>query len=215
MSNAKKTLWLVIPAAALLTAGSLSAQCSVTRAEVEDAIKAGATGEDLYNQYGSCTSTGTASQTAPASRSGPRAVGDKLNTFVNFNINWERIEACGYHPQREEADCAVEIRQPFGYGGAIGAGPGSFEWVMLCVNLGAGLVPVGTGQVHVHDSPGGIPTWDFGVVVQGNPALAGRLNNGATLPARAILSWAIIPPANCNWAPVWGNWANFRLRLDP
>jgi hypothetical protein len=217
--NAKKSLWLVVPAIALMCAGSAWAQCTVTRSQIEDAIKAGATGDDLYNQYGSCTSsdtpTGTASQFPQGSQSVPRAIGNKLNTFVNFNINWERIEACGYHPQRQEADCAIEILRNTGYGGPICVGPGSFEWVELCVNFGAGLVPVGIGQVHVHDAAGQLPPWDFGVVVQGNPQIAGRLKNGATFPARAILSWAIIPPANCNWAPVFGNWANFRLRLDP
>jgi hypothetical protein len=219
MFLSRKALCLALPAAVLLSAGPLAAQCTVTRSQIESALASGATGDQLYAQYGTCTSNDTpsSSTTSPSldDESGIRVMTDEANTFVNFNINWERIESCGYHPQRAEADCAVEIRQPFGFAGAIGAGPGSFEWVLLCVNLGAGLVPLGTGQVHVHDAPGQVAPWDFGVVIQPNPQLSGRLKNGASFPARAILSWAVVPPANCNWAPVFGNWANFRLRLDP
>jgi hypothetical protein len=214
MVRSKNVLWLTLFALTFIAAVTpLHAQCTVSRSQIEAELAAGATGDDLYTKYGNCTASSTA-MVAPAS--GITAITDEANTFVNFNINWERIESCGYHPQREEADCAIEIRQNGGYGGPICAAGGSHEWVMLCVNFGAGLVPVGTGEVHVHDAPAGaVAPWDFGVVVQGAPRLTGLLNNGATLPARAILSWAIIPPANCNWAPVWGNWANFRLRLDP
>lgn len=214
MFHARKALWLALPALVLLAGNAaVATPCNVTRSQINSAIASGATASDLYNSYGGCTSSDTPSF---ASRQGMSRIADDLNVFTNFNVNWERIEACGYHPQRQEADCAVEIRQVNGYGGIIGAGAGSFEWVQLCVNFGAGLVPVGIGQVHVHDAPAGaIAPWDFGVVVQGQPAISGRLKNGATFPARAILSWAVLPPANCAWAPPFGNWADFRLRMDP
>jgi hypothetical protein len=212
----------------LLLAGvpALQAQtCTVSRSQVESELASGTTGDVLYTKYGNCTSTDSTS--SPTSTSALSSVGDdialgvdELNVIINpagASQFYEAIQSCGYHPQREEAECALDIRQAFGFGGAIGAGPGSHEWVLFCAGIGAGgaLVPINISGVHVHDAPGQAPRWDFGVAIQANPALQGRANNGASIQARAILSWALIPPLNCNWVPVWGNWANFRLRLDP
>jgi hypothetical protein len=37
--------------------------------------------------------------------------------------------------------------------------------------------------------------------------------DGATRRVRSILSWALTP-TNCNYAPIWGNALNYRIRLD-
>lgn len=224
MSRSKGYLRLVVSGfVLLLLAGfqSLQAQCPVSRSQVEAELADGVTGEELYTKYGSCAGTTSVATLDAAYIGGDVELGvDALNMIINppgSSQFWEALQACGYHPQREEAECAIDIRQSFGFGGAIGAGAGSHEWVLFCAGIGAGgaLVPINISGVHIHDAPGQNPRWDFGVAIQANPALHARLNNGATLPARAILSWAIVPPMNCNWAPVWGNWANFRIRLDP
>ena len=226
MSRSMGYLRLVVSGfALLLLAGfqSLQAQCP-SRSVVEAELANGVTGEELYTKYGNCgvSSSGTLSSALDVAYSNEDVeLGvDALNVIINppnSSQFWEALQACGYHPQREEAECAIDIRQSFGFGGAIGAGAGSHEWVLFCAGIGAGgaLVPINISGVHIHDAPGQNPRWDFGVAIQANPALHQRLNNGATLQARAILSWAIVPPLNCNWAPVWGNWANFRIRLDP
>lgn len=218
MSHARRSSSSILGVAPLLLASvmALEAQepCPSSRADVEAEIAAGATGEELYQRYGHCNAGEILAATAP---SVPKRVVDKANTFISFNTNWERIESCGYHPQREELQCALEIRRSTGYAGQIGAGPGSHEWVLFCVNFGTGLRPVGLGQVHVHDAGAGAPTppWDFGVAVQAGSVLAGHLNSGRELQGKAILSWALVPPQDCFWDPLWGQWANFRIRLDP
>lgn len=224
MSSMKRIGWAVLTVTIVAGSSVASAQqtCTVTRSQVEADIQAGVPDDEIQRRYSNCraadSTTGTTASIMDASGIG--LVTDEQNmlfTPAGSSTFWEALQACGYHPQREELDCAIDIRQSFGFGGPIGGGPGSHEWVLFCAGIGAGgaLVPINIGQVHLHDAPGANPRWDFGVVVQANPALAGLANNGATIPGRAILSWAIIPPANCNWAPVWGNWANFRFRLDP
>lgn len=222
MSHGKEIVRLGIFGLALLCLGGQAAfgQCTVTRSQVLADLEAGYSAEELQAKYAGCVSpdpSGTSTTSLfVQEESGVDLELDAANTpAFSGNTSYERIQSCGYHPQREEAVCSIEIRQTGGFGGRICVAPGSTEYVLLCVNLGAGLVPIHTGTVHVHDAPAGaVAPWDFGVVIQANPALASRANNGATLPARAILSWAI-PPANCNAVPVWGNAVNFRLRLDP
>jgi hypothetical protein len=208
----------------------LSAQstCTVTRNQILADRAAGLTSEQIRAKYAGCTAasstaaTSTAEtvpspadldQPAPENPSNPpyQIITDTGSTA------YEAITSCGYHPQREELACTVEIRQRFGFGGGIGAGPGSHEYVLFCVDYGdgAGLVPVHTNGFHIHDEGFGVnPNWYFSAIVQSNDRLLGLANNGITLKARAILSWAV-PPAGCFGAPWWGNQADFRIRLDP
>ncbi len=134
---------------------------------------------------------------------------------------YEAMTSCGYHPQRKMAACVIEIRQRFGFGGVPGGGPGSLEHVLFCVDLGAGLVPINVGNVHVHDEAFGVPPrWYFAAMIPANQALSARPLNGTTYGARTVLSWFFVPPltvAACNggWARPWGNRIDFRIRLDP
>ncbi len=193
------------------------AQCLVSRSQVEADAAAGFSEEELAVKYAGCTaSDDETGETAAVAAGRAGNVTSQLNIITNTGSTfYERITQCGYHPQREEAVCAVEIRQNFGFGGQICQGRGSHEWVLLCVDFGGGLVPIHTGGVHVHDAiPGSVPPWDFGVVIQANPRLAGLPNAGQTLRARTILSWFFVP-TGCNYVPIWGNQADFRIRLDP
>lgn len=224
MSSVKKVGWVWILGLALLVAGSSAASaqnCTVTRSQVEADVMAGLGPDELQTKYAGCVSGDSTSAASTYELAFEESEVDVVTGRTNSpafsgNTSWERIQACGYHPQREEAVCAIDILRTTGYGGRICVAPGSTEYVLLCVALpGGGLVPIHTGTVHIHDAPAGaVPPWDFGVVIQANPRLASLANNGATLPARAILSWAI-PPANCNAVPIWGNAVNFRIRLDP
>ena len=92
--------------------------------------------------------------------------------------------------------------------------------MQFCVDTGFGLSPVNVSGVHLHDEAFGVaPNWYLTAVVAADgdrhPNLFSAPLNGRTLRARAILSWAINPFGNCNFVPIWGNQADFHIRLDP
>lgn len=231
MSHTRVVAWTLLALALVGGASaSFAAPCSVTKDEIAAALAAGIPEDQLYAQYGGCVAQDpgpdpgavcTVGGTLPALDTGD--VTDAINptwppTQVITNTGstyYEALTSCGYHPQRKMAACVVEIRQRFGFAGVPGFGPGSFEHVLLCVDLGLGLVPINVGNVHVHDEAFGVPPrWYFATLIPANQALAARPLNGTTYAARAILSWAWAPN-NCNFRPVWGNQIDFRIRLDP
>lgn len=210
-------------AAAILLPGQVTAQTSdecdskALREQITELIHAGAPQEEIEAKAADCA------RTEPLRGEGELLLSNQAEaqtTTPTGSIFWEQIDACGYHPQRRELDCAVEVTQRFGFAGTPpGApgfnGPGSWEWIQFCVDFGAGLVPINLSAVHVHDEAYGVnPPWYYGISVQANPALHTALVNGQTLRARAILSWTLIP-TGCNFIPIWGNQADFRIKLDP
>lgn len=211
--------------ASLLLLGALAAssvqakECFVSRDQVLDDIKQGLSGQELQERYAGCKDLETPSFSKLNAVLGTAALAQPASKLTIKNTGstfWEAITSCGYHPQRKELTCPIEIRQRFGFGGPPAVQPsGSFEYVLFCVNYGFGLQPVNTNGVHVHDEVFGVsPNWYFTSVVPADQRLFSQPLNGRTLRARAILSWAI-PPAGCNFNPIWGNQADFRIRLDP
>lgn len=193
---------LVLPAAAA------AQSCDeLSREKVEQHLADGMTPEEITAMYEPCL----------ADAALPTA---KQSTTPTGSVFWEEIDACGYHPQRRELECAVEVKQRFGFSGTPPGtpgwnGPGSWEWIIFCVDYGAGLVPVNVSAVHVHDEPWGVnPSWYYGVAVAADPTLHATLVNGQTLRARAILSWTVLPNS-CTFNPPWGNQADFKIKLDP
>lgn len=220
-------------ALAASTSTILAQPCSISKDQIQAQLNAGATPEELYAQYGNCAASdpGSAPGDVCASTTASPAATDSDERMLAAIINpswppyqiitntgstyYEAMTSCGYHPQKKQAACVIEIRQRFGFAGVPGGGPGSFENVLFCVDLGAGLVPINVGTVHVHDEAFGVqPRWYFAALIPANGALAARPLNGMTYAARAILSWAWAPN-NCNFRPVWGNQIDFRIRLDP
>jgi hypothetical protein len=209
-----------------LTAGASFAQCTATRQQVQADVNAGMTAEELNAKYSGCTANDSTPVTASAATvsedqlavaavtPAPTSPASQIITNTGSTF-YEALKSCGYHPQREELACTVEIRQRFGFSGPICNGPGSHEFVLFCVDYGAGLVPVNVNGFHIHDEMFGVnPNWYFAAVVQSDWRLLSLPNNGRTLKARAILSWGF-PVLNCAAAPTWGNQADFRIRLDP
>ena len=212
----KLTLSILLPIAAwvYLPQVSAAATCQVSRDEVQKMLAKGADPVELSAKLAGCVAKEINTVTGAPGLVATNAIGQSIkDTGSTF---YEALTSCGYHPQRKELTCPIEIRQPFGFGGAPALQPvGSYEYVLFCVNSGAGMVPVNTNGVHVHDEAFGAgPNWYFSAVVPANQQLFSQPLRGQTLRARAILSWGL-PPANCGFTPIWGNQADFRIRLDP
>ncbi|HKP62168.1 MAG TPA: hypothetical protein VJV78_35795 [Polyangiales bacterium] len=146
----------------------------------------------------------------PAARLRARACG-KI-PFVG-SLYWEQMPCCGYDPQEYTFACPIEILRDSGFGAP--AYPGSFEHVLVCVDYGAGLVPVARDWVHLADNISGTrPIWNFAALpkVFDQGFLAQHFDNLA-YPARAVLSWSI-EPADCQQTPIWGHAVDFKIRLD-
>ena len=199
--------------------GVQAATCPPDRNDIESSLKAGETPDEISKDLAQCLPPPVDS-TAPSGAAASKAATNFVQVVSapgGSSTAWEAIEACGYHPQRKEAACPVQIRRMTGYGGPICAALGSTEFVLFCVDFGTGLEPIHVNGFHLHDSID-IPTWDFAAVVQSNAKLLARPSNGQSLRARAILSWMINPMTGavpCNFVPVWGNRSDFRIRLDP
>ncbi|MFO1418546.1 MAG: hypothetical protein U1E83_07725 [Methylotetracoccus sp.] len=128
------------------------------------------------------------------------------------SLYFEEMSCCGYDPQRRTFACPVKIKQPFGFGPA--ENPGSREYVLNCVADASGaLQPVGLDSVHLADSQF-VPSWQFAVVTNGHRNLdLIQPTNGQERRARSILSWNFVP-TGCNYQPIWGNWLDYKIRLD-
>lgn len=238
MSHSKAAVYALLVLALIGATPMAQAQCSVTKDQMTALLAQGYTETQLYSLYGTCSAndplppggvcienggTFNAAGDPAAEKSGDDQLMDALNPWTpttqiitnTGSVFYEALTSCGYHPQKKQAACAIEIRQRFGFGGMPGGGPGSNEHVLFCVDLGAGLVPINIGSVHLHDERFGVPPrWYFAALIPANTALASRPLDGTTYGARAILSW-LWAPTNCNFRPVWGNQIDFRIRLDP
>jgi hypothetical protein len=205
---------------------TVHAVCTATRQQVLADLNAGLTAEDINAKYSGCVANDSTPVTG-SSALVPSEGSEKVASFPNpqtpstetitntGSTLYEAIKDCGYHPQRKELGCTVEIRQRFGFGGNVCAAAGSHEFVLFCVDYGVGLVPVNVNGFHIHDEGFGVnPNWYFQAVVQSDWKLLSQPYKGQTLKARAILSWGT-PVLACNGAPTWGNQADFRIRLDP
>jgi hypothetical protein len=215
---------VTLTAAALVIIGSAQSEaqtCIVSRERILAEVAQGVSPEELEKKYAGCVAEQPADAAvksleqmlAPNPVVLPpylpsESIKDTGSTY------WEALKSCGYHPQREEANCVFEVRQRFGFGGPVGT-PGSHEYLLFCADLGGGLVPIHTNGVHLNDeSWGQPPRWSISATIQSNPRLLSLRNDGRTLRGRVILSWQI-PPSSCNFQPIWGNQSDFRFRLDP
>jgi hypothetical protein len=190
--------------------GGANPNCTATRSQIEADALSGLTYAQIQAKYAGCQGQPSSQKYFP--------IYNDYKVWTNFNINWEFLDSCGYHPQAGFLACTIEIEDTTGYLGKPGAGPVSFENVLFCLdfNDGNGLVPIGLGNVHVHDEAFGVnPSWWFSVAIPDNAKLFGTPLNGKTYYARALLSW-LFAPANCGDNLItWGGWLDFKVRLDP
>jgi len=198
---------------------------SVTsREEVAKALQAGIEPEQISEIHSACYPPVEPVFNEDEEAKAASEVQNELNFVIStWNIYYEELTDCGYHPQRRELVCVVKLKQQSGYGGTppYPANMGSFEWVKFCVfhfTHPIGWESVNISAVHVHDRPeiAMLPPYYYGVVIQANPRLHQALVNGQTLWARAALSWGALPSAQA-WCPpgYWGNSKFLKIKLDP
>lgn len=127
---------------------------------------------------------------------------------------YERMRCCGYDPQKKQFACPVEITLPYGFGAAHF--PGSYEYVLNCVDFGGGFEPVAADRVHLADEIYGVqPIWHFAVIANARERLRKQPLQGQTLRARSLLSWNTAPSSCYDNQIVWGNALDYKIRLDP
>lgn len=166
--------------------------------------------QELYKKFEYCLKAADGNSEA-ATRLRDRACGKV--PFVG-SLYWEQMPCCGYDPQEQTFACPIEILRDTGYGAA--QFPGSFEHVLVCVDYGAGMVPVARDWVHLADNISAArPIWNFAALPQVYDEKFLSLHyNSQTYRARAILSWNIAPNS-CAQPPIWGHAVDFKIRLDP
>ncbi len=204
-------------------AAPAQAQCDdATRAEFAADVASGFTDAQLESKYSACrgaSAVGTCKSTSLDLAELSDAydnVTDAVKSIINYNVSYEQLNGCGYHPQAELVACDVEIKRTTGYGGFPG---GTFEHVLFCFDCDRnGTWEFNTrGFVHVTDNvaAGPTPSWYHLAYSTTFHAPAGcTANNGGQGNVRAILSWAAAP-ATCTSVPFWGNIVNFTNRRDP
>jgi hypothetical protein len=191
------------------------------RAKYVSDVEAGLSEDELEEIYGHCRDYAEPSE-CPVESSKAKAGGTSspFQQITNFNIGFERMTGCGYHPQAEMVACNVEIRLPFGFGGFGSAPTGSFEHVLFCFDCDRnGTFEFTTaGNVHVTDlAPGQAnlaPYYMLAYATTFHAPAGCTNNNGGGSNVTAILSW-FSPPANCSSRPFWGNRIDFTARRDP
>jgi hypothetical protein len=162
---------------------------------------------ELYAQYAYC-----AQDNPPATSVVNGAKYCAATVQYQGSVVYEEMDCCGYDPQRRAFGCPIRIKRNYGFGPA--PLPGSREYVLHCVADAAGVFwPVGDDSVHLANSLAA-PPWQFAVIANATANLGlVQPMSGATRSARSILSWGF-KPTGCTYQPIWGNWLDYRIRLD-
>ena len=186
-----------------------------TRQQFLAAVENGASEDDLEASFGQCKLQTSESMSSSSTFGDVRSTAAALKTINDYNVSYERLTGCGYHPQAEMVSCDVELWRRTGYGGFPG---GTNEWVLFCLDCNAdGVWDYQTsGFVHVTDDVSGGPLnfyFEAHATTFDAPA-ACIVNNGGWGTLRSILSWNF-KPTSCSFIPFWGNRIDVTIRRDP
>ncbi len=177
------------------------------RSDFQKKIDEGMGDKDIEELYGYCRNDKT--------NDAEKAFVTGMVVTNSGSTYFERMNACGYHPQAENVTCDVEVLRPFGYGPYPS---GSNEHVLFCLDCnGDGVFDFRTlGSVHVTNNiSNSKPSWFFNAhsTTWAAPNMC-TVNNGGVTYVRAILSW-VARPTHCQYKPIWGNQIDFTTRRDP
>ena len=141
---------------------------------------------------------------------------------IQLNRTYEEIGCVGFQPQFNRLDAVIYVHQPSGYGGGV-CSSGSQEYVRfyLSSDNGASWQDVGLTSFSAYDIAAGTVgarRLEYALALQINPAKRLCYIDNIYL-VRAVLSWNVPPPPNTpntpNFAPVWGDVHNTRIKIDP
>lgn len=132
---------------------------------------------------------------------------------------YEELGCVGYQPQTNRLEAVVYVNQVSGYGGAL-CGRGTQEYVRFYAswNNGATWSDLGLAAITVWDIPNGHEGRKrLEYAVSRRHDFQRRIClHPQVVRVRAILSWAVAPPAGQpNWAPVWGNHHDTSILVEP
>lgn len=136
------------------------------------------------------------------------------------NTTFEELTCVGFDPDRDTLEATVAVNLANGYGGDL-CSLGSRQWVRFFVDWGGGWEDVGVVGVNVHDLPDGSdcagdPHKPLTYVLTKELSPNRRRCHTPVLPAvRAVLSWSVVPPADPDWTPVWGNVLDRHIQIKP
>ena len=135
----------------------------------------------------------------------------------HWNNDYEDLKDCGYHPQRKELSCIIEIKKGSGFLGrsphnnnftSVSNNRGTYEHVQFCVKYdGQPWQYVAASAVHIYDldpshsnEEAGKPVWRYSVTIQANDYL----------PSHATFDWNPSTPSlqTANWLPWTGQGYN-------
>lgn len=143
----------------------------------------------------------------------------KAKIMMAQNTSYEQIAEIGYNPYLDVLYSVINIKNTYGYSGALCAS-GSNEYVRFYADLsGNGTFTglnedAGVASVNVHDIPGPKPL-SYCVSVKLNPEMKSCLTPH-TVKVRAVLSWNAVPPANVpDYHPVWGEVQETCIQIKP
>ena len=132
------------------------------------------------------------------------------------NTTYEELTCVGYNPDTDILTAIVRVKLGSGYSG----GPctdGSREYVRFYLDYGpGGWVDHGVASFEIHDLGFEQPLC-YAVSIKLGPKMRTCCDKKPVLPVvRAILSWAVEPPAGMpDWPPVWGNRLERAIQIDP
>lgn len=148
-------------------------------------------------------------------------IGSDLQVVLPIKQNrfYEQLGCVGYHPQQEQLEAVVHIKQPSGYGTDVcGAGTTEFVRFYLSFDDGASWIDQGMTSFQAYNIPEGTEggkQLEYAVSLKVDPTRKLCLGDH-TIKMRGILSWNNPPPANQpDWSPVWGDRRDADIFVEP
>jgi hypothetical protein len=141
-------------------------------------------------------------------------LGGKVVLKQQFDTTFEQLTCLGLQPSQSRLEAVVNIKQVTGYG-TDPCGTGSQEYVRFFVQQGASWIDLGVASFDVFDISG--TTHPLSYCASVDFSAARKFCSAENIVnVRAILSWAIAPPAgDAGFTPVWGNVLNSRVQVAP
>ena len=144
----------------------------------------------------------------------------KAVKVIAANTRYEELTCLGFNPKLNTLEATVHIKRPTGYGGSL-CQNGTIEYVRFFIDYGSGWQDAGLASFDAHSIANskdcaGKPDKPLSYVVSLPIDPQRKFCSVPVMPrVRAILSWQVMPPANPNWVPVYGNVVDAHIQITP